>query len=63
MKDGTSRCSTRGSAAGRCANNSDTLLIFLLEGRKPERYRERVEHSGRLSLEQIIAASRQGDEA
>jgi hypothetical protein len=42
---------------------SDTLLIFLLKGRKPERYRERVEHSGRLTLEQIIAASRQGDEA
>jgi hypothetical protein len=42
---------------------SDTLLIFLLKGRKPERYRERVEHSGRLTLEQIIADSWRGDEA
>lgn len=25
---------------------SDTLLIFLLKGAKPERYRERVEHTG-----------------
>jgi hypothetical protein len=36
---------------------SDTLLIFLLKGRKPERYREQVEHSGQLTLEQSIARS------
>jgi hypothetical protein len=42
---------------------SDTLLIFLLKGRKPERYRERVEHSGKMTLEQIIAGSWKGDEA
>jgi hypothetical protein len=42
---------------------SDTLLIFLLKGRKPERYRERVEHSGKVSLEQIIATSWQDDKA
>jgi hypothetical protein len=26
---------------------SDTLLVFLLKGHRPERYRERVEHTGK----------------
>jgi len=53
----------QGQCVATVRKYSDTLLIFLLKGRKPQRYRERVEHSGKLSLEQIIAASRQGDEA
>ena len=31
-------------AIRRAKEGSDTLLIFLLKGLKPERYRERVEH-------------------
>lgn len=42
---------------------SDTLLIFLLKGAKPEKYKERTELSGRLDLsrlsdEQLEAISR-----
>lgn len=35
-----------GAECGMVRKYSDTLLIFLLKGGKPERYRERVEHSG-----------------
>jgi hypothetical protein len=37
----------QGAQCATVRKYSDTLLIFLLKGRKPERYRERVEHSGR----------------
>lgn len=35
---------------------SDVLLIFLLKAHRPEKYRERVEHSGKLglTLEQLV---------
>ena len=36
----------KGEAGGVVRKYSDTLLIFLLKGRKPEMYRERYEHSG-----------------
>ena len=36
----------KGQAGGVVRKYSDTLLIFLLKGRRPELYRERFEHSG-----------------
>lgn len=36
----------QGSPGGTVRRYSDTLLIFLLKGAKPEKYRERYEHSG-----------------
>ena len=40
---------------GRVQEYSDTLLIFLLKGAKPEKYRERqqVEHTGRMEVEYV----------
>ncbi len=35
----------RGKACGVVRKYSDTLLIFLLKGRRPERYRDRPSHS------------------
>lgn len=35
-----------GKRVGYVQEYSDTLLIFLLKGAKPEKYRERFEHSG-----------------
>lgn len=48
-----------GKLVGHVQEYSDTLLIFLLKGRKPEKYRENshIEHSGKLSLEQLVAGS------
>lgn len=37
---------------------SDTLGIFLLKGGKPEKYRERVEHSGSVDLAGRLIAAR-----
>lgn len=34
----------QGKVIGTKRNYSDTLLIFLLKGRRPEKYRERLEH-------------------
>ena len=39
----------KGQAGGTVRRYSDTLLIFLLKGAAPERYRERVEVSGALA--------------
>lgn len=36
----------KGKAVGSIRKFSDTLLIFTLKGEKPEKYRERFEHSG-----------------
>jgi len=36
----------RGRAGGTVRRYSDTLLIFLLKGARPDKYRERFEHSG-----------------
>lgn len=36
----------QGSPGGTVLKYSDTLLMFLLKGIRPEKYRERVEHSG-----------------
>ncbi len=36
----------KGVLVGRIREYSDTLLIFLLKARRPQKYRERVEHSG-----------------
>ena len=40
---------------GKVRKYSDTLLIFLLKGARPEKYRERqqVEHTGRLEVEYV----------
>lgn len=37
---------------------SDTLAIFLLKGGKPEKYKERVEHSGQIDIAARIMAAR-----
>ena len=37
----------QGSAGGTVRKYSDTLLIFLLKGARPDRYRERHEHTGK----------------
>lgn len=41
----------RDGQVGTVQKYSDTLLIFLLKGNKPEKFRERVEHSGRVAHE------------
>src|SRR6266699_1263767 len=33
-----------GQICGHVRKHSDTLLIFLLKARRPEKYRERIEH-------------------
>lgn len=49
-----------GKRVGYVQEYSDTLLIFLLKGAKPEKYRERFEHSGSnggaisVSLDELI---------
>jgi len=52
-----------GKLVGYVQEYSDTLLIFLLKGAKPEKYRERFEHSGPkggaipVSLDELIDKS------
>ena len=43
---------------------SDTLLIFLLKGGKPEKYRERqqVDHSGGVSLQVVTGVPQPGED-
>lgn len=36
----------QGKPGGTVTKYSDTLLIFLLKGARPEKYRERIEHTG-----------------
>ena len=49
----------KGEVVGTKLNYSDTLLIFLLKGALPHKYRDRVDmaHSGTMTLEQILAES------
>lgn len=49
----------QGSQCGVVRKYSDTLMIFMLKARRPERYREAVEHkhSGQVTLEHLVAAS------
>ena len=47
---------------------SDTLLLFLLKGAKPEKYRERFEHSGKVTfdgdgLASLLGTARGGGDA
>lgn len=44
-----------GKKVGSIREYSDTLLIFLLKGRRPERFRDKVEHdlTGKLTVEKI----------
>lgn len=37
---------------------SDTLAIFLMKGAMPEKYKDRVEHSGNIDIAQRIVAAR-----
>ena len=43
----------KGEQVGVVRKCSDVLLIFLLKGLKPQKYRERVEHSGGIDLQGI----------
>jgi len=47
-----------GALVGHVQEYSDTLLIFLLKGKRPERYRERVDmhHTGEAVLELTFGA-------
>lgn len=55
-----------GELVGTVRKYSDTLLIFLLKGARPEKFRERHEHrhsgSVRFNLAAIQAALEEGDE-
>lgn len=46
-----------GEKVGTIRKFSDTLLIFLLKGAKPDVYRERFEHSGGLALKPVATLS------
>jgi hypothetical protein len=54
----------RGSKCGAIREFSDTLLLAFMKAHRPELYRDRasVEHSGKVTLEQVLDASR-GDGA
>jgi len=45
-----------GKLVGNVQKYSDTLLIFLLKGAKPDKYAEKrqLEHSGKMTLEQLV---------
>jgi hypothetical protein len=51
----------KGEVCGHVHKFSDLLLIFLLKGLRPEKYRERVDtrHEGTLTLEAAVMASRE----
>jgi hypothetical protein len=48
-----------GKLVGTVRKYSDTLLIFLLKGAKPQKYGDRMahQHSGRVTLEDLVCAS------
>jgi hypothetical protein len=43
-------------ARKRAVNQSDTLMIFLLKGRRPAKYRERheFEHKGNVTIQTVL---------
>ena len=47
-------------ARRRAFAGSDTLLIFMLKAARPAKFRDNVhhEHDGKVTLEQLVAASR-----
>lgn len=49
----------QGKKVGTVQEYSDTLLIFLLKGGRPEKYRERVDAhlSGKVTLEQLVQSA------
>jgi hypothetical protein len=49
-------------ATKRAKRKSDVLLMFLLNGRRPEKYKRKVEHSGDPNQPIIIAPQLRGDE-
>jgi hypothetical protein len=51
-----------GKQVGFVQDYSDTLLIFMLKGRRPQKFRDNthVEHGGGLTLEQLVAGSLPG---
>jgi hypothetical protein len=52
----------QGTAGGVVRKYSDTLLIFLLKGARPEKYRDRLEHTGKdgapIEVAQLTTAER-----
>ena len=46
----------KGELVGHIQEYSDTLTIFLLKGGRPEKFRERVEHSGKVEVTNTQAA-------
>lgn len=55
----------QGKRVGAIRKYSDRMLEILLKGHRPDKFRERVDmkHSGRLTLEQLVEASRKADDA
>jgi hypothetical protein len=53
----------QGRKVGKIRKYSDRMLEILLKGHRPEKFRERVDmkHSGRLTLEQLVEASKRDD--
>jgi len=49
-----------GELVGYVQEYSDTLLIFLLKGSKPQKYgdSQKIQHSGRLTLEELVSGER-----
>lgn len=47
-----------GVPVGTVQKYSDTLTIFLLKGGKPEKYKDRVEHSGSVDIAARIVNAR-----
>lgn len=44
----------KGEECGGIQEYSDTLAIFLLKGHRPERYREKFEHTGEISFRPVV---------
>lgn len=53
----------QGSMCGTVRKYSDTLLIFLLKGAKPDKYRERMEHTGKDGGSMQFTVTRAGKQA
>lgn len=52
----------RGAECGVIREYSDTLMIFLLKGGRPEKYRERVEHAGHVGVTVVRVPPKQSIE-
>ena len=47
----------KGEVCGHVRRYSDNLLMFILKAHRPEKYRERVEHSGKIESAPVVNLS------